>query len=99
MIETRVELNHVGEIFCANDIPGTTVLYSLLSFGSQADGEVPAGVDQAAGDRRADGDEAAMTKKQKRAMWRNCHGTGGIFFYFPVDGRGWGGIDQGYFAT
>ena len=51
MIETRVEHNHVGEIFCANDIPGTMVLYSLLSFGCEADGEVQAGLDQAAGGR------------------------------------------------
>lgn len=71
----------------------------LSSFGCQADGEVQAGVDQAAGGRRADGDEAAMTKKQKRATWRNCHGTRVIFFYFPVDGPGRGGIDQGYSAT
>ena len=90
MIETRVEHNHVGEIFCANDIPGTTVLYSLLSFGCQANGEVQAGVDQAAGNRRADGDEVVTTKKQKRATWRNCHGTGGVFL-FP---RRWTGMGR-----
>ena len=50
--ETHMEQNHVGEIFRANDILDTLVLYSLLSFG--ADGEVQAGVDQAVGGR-ADG--------------------------------------------